>query len=180
MRVWYALSIISTYLILNNFHYATAAVLRSRSLDHVGRADDVRLKRQPSTPQSQGSLYSVPAPGSQSQDPSITSGTSSEPGLVANSPATNQGVNCSDLRTGRDNKCWEELQLTQWVEDWVDGHICYADEAFASCFLRIEGFPGLDCTGIKISACTAPQGDNLMHEPEVFYVAYNIYGEPNL
>ncbi|KAL2038857.1 hypothetical protein N7G274_008379 [Stereocaulon virgatum] len=45
-----------------------------------------------------------------------------------------------------------------------------------SCFLRLEGFPGLDCTGIKISACTAPQCVNLLHEPAVFYVAYNIYG----
>lgn len=71
----------------------------------------------------------------------------------------------------------EELKLTAWVEDWVNKNRCHTDEPFASCFLRLEGFPGLDCTGIKVSACTAPQGDHLLNTPEVFYVAYNIYGE---
>ena len=99
--------------------------------------------------------------------------------MVTNSDsvATSDEVNCTDITTGRDNKCWEELQLTKWVENWVNMNPCYTDEPFASCFLRKEGFPGLDCTGVKIDTCTAPQGDNLLKEPEIFYVAYNIYGE---
>ncbi len=137
-------------------------------------------KRQPSTPQEQWGI-SVPVPGEQSQNSTGTAGAGdgapNEPGMITNSPATDDAVDCRNLTTGRDNKCWDELKLTMWVEDWVDTNKCHADEPFASCFLRKEGFPGLDCTGIKISACTAPQGDNLLKQPEVFYVAYNIYGK---
>ena len=139
-------------------------------------------KREPATVQEQGSINTVSTPGQQTQNATSTAGkgngTDPDPGVITNpgvTPVTNE-VNCTDPTTGRDNKCWEELQLTQWVKDWVDKNPCYTGEAFASCFLRKEGFPGLDCTGIKIDACTSPQGENVLKEPEVFYVAYNIYG----
>lgn len=142
-----------------------------------------RLKRVPATIQQQGNINTVSTPGQQTQATTSTAGkgngTDPDPGVIINpaaTPASNE-VNCTDLTTGRDNKCWSELKLTQWVEDWVDTNACYTDEAFASCFLRKEGFPGLDCTGIKIDTCTSPQGDNVLKEPEVFYVAYNIYGK---
>ena len=140
-------------------------------------------KREPATIQQQGNINSVSAPGQQTQNATSTAGegngTDPEPGVITNPAATpmTNVVNCTDVTTGRDNKCWEELKLTKWVEDWVDTNACYAGEAFASCFLRKEGFPGLDCTGVKIDACTAPQGDNVLKQPEVFYVAYNIYGK---
>ena len=139
-------------------------------------------KRQPATIQQQGNIDVVSAPGQQTQNATSTvgkgNGTDPDPGVITNPGATpiSEEVNCSDPTTGRDNKCWEELKLTEWVENWVDNNRCYKGEAFASCFLRKEGFPGLDCTGIKIDACTAPQGENVLKEPEVFYVAYNIYG----
>ena len=140
-------------------------------------------KRQPATIQQQGNINVVSAPGQQTQNATSTAGkgngTDPDPGVITNPGATpiSEEVNCSDPTTGRDNKCWEQLKLTEWVENWVDDNRCYHGEAFASCFLRKEGFPGLDCTGIKIDACTAPQGDNVLKEPEVFYVAYNIYGK---
>ena len=140
-------------------------------------------KRRPATTQEQGSINAVPAPGQQTQSPTSTAGkgngTDPDPGVITNPGVTpiTQDVNCSDPTTGRDNKCWDELRLTEWVEDWIDTNACWKGEAFASCFLRKEGFPGLDCTGIKIDACTAPQGDNVLSKPEVFYVAYNIYGK---
>ena len=142
-----------------------------------------RRKREPATIQQQGNINSVSAPGQQTQNATSTAGegngTNPDPGVITNPAATpiTNVVNCTDVTSGRDNKCWEELKLTKWVEDWVDTNRCYAGEAFASCFLRKEGFPGLDCTGIKIDACTAPQGDNVLKQPEVFYVAYNIYGK---
>ena len=139
-------------------------------------------KREPATIQQQGNINVVSAPGQQTQNATSTAGkgngTDPDPGVITNPGATpiTEEVNCSDPTTGRDNKCWDELKLTEWVENWVDNNRCYQGEAFASCFLRKEGFPGLDCTGIKIDACTAPQGENVLKEPEVFYVAYNIYG----
>ena len=142
-----------------------------------------RHKRQPATVQEQGNINVVSAPGQQTQNATSTTGqgngTDPDPGVITNPAATpiTSEVNCTDPTTGRDNKCWAELRLTEWVEDWVDTNACYPGEAFASCFLRREGFPGLDCTGIKIDACTSPQGDNVLKKPEVFYVAYNIYGK---
>ena len=142
-----------------------------------------RRKRQPATIQEQGNINVVSAPGQQTQNATSTAGTENgtdpDPGVITNPAVTpiSEEVNCTDPTTGRDNKCWEELKLTAWLEDWVNSNACYEDEAFASCFLRKEGFPGLDCTGIKLDACTAPQGENVLKEPEVFYVAYNIYGK---
>ena len=140
-------------------------------------------KRQPATIQEQGNINSVSSPGQQTQNATSTAGegngTDPDPGVITNPAATpmSDEVNCTDVTTGRDNKCWGELKLTKWVEDWVNTNACHAGEPFASCFLRKEGFPGLDCTGIKIDACTSPQGENVLKEPEVFYVAYNIYGK---
>ncbi|KAL8688809.1 MAG: hypothetical protein Q9218_005374 [Villophora microphyllina] len=101
-----------------------------------------------------------------------TNGT--EPGFIPHLSVTNEQVNCSDLSTGRDNKCWNELLLTTWVENWIVGHTCYQDEGFSSCFMRQVGYPELDCTGIKLSTCTPPPVKDGM-DTRVFYVAYNIY-----
>ncbi|KAL8867078.1 MAG: hypothetical protein Q9174_005894, partial [Haloplaca sp. 1 TL-2023] len=103
-----------------------------------------------------------------------TNGTTPQPGFIPALSITRQEVNCSDLSTGRDNKCWDELQLTTWVETWIMEHTCYQDEAFASCFLRQVGYPELDCTGIKLVTCTPPTSEHGM-DTKVFYVAFNIY-----
>lgn len=155
--------------------------LPERPADLALKDSSPQRKRQPATSQEQGSINSVSTLGQQTQNASSTAGegngTNPDPGVITNPAATpiSEEVNCTDLTTGRDNKCWGELKLTQWVEDWVDTNACYKGEAFASCFLRKEGFPGLDCTGIKIDTCTSPQGENVLKQPEVFYVAYNIY-----
>ncbi|KAL9600491.1 MAG: hypothetical protein Q9219_003142 [cf. Caloplaca sp. 3 TL-2023] len=124
----------------------------------------------------------IPTATQQSQDITSTEGmigTHPQPGVIPNLSITREEVNCTDLSTGRDNKCWQELQLTNWVEDWIVGNTCYEDEAFASCFLRKVGYPELDCTGIKLATCTPPPLKPDM-DPRVFYVAYNIYGLPLL
>ena len=165
------------------FSAAGLIALPGHSTDFALQDSPARIKREPASAQEQGNINVVSTPGQQTQNATSTAGsgngTNPDPGVITNPGATpiSNEVNCTDPTTGRDNKCWEELHLSQWVEDWVDTNACYAGEAFASCFLRKEGFPGLDCTGIKIDACTAPQGENVLKEPEVFYVAYNIYGK---
>ena len=157
---------------------AGRATIYGGSFGQSSRSRNGLRMRYPSTPQEQPSI-NVPAPGLQSQNTSTTTArdtVSNIPGMVTNSAAINNEVNCRDLTTGRDNKCWNELDLTRWLEEWMEQNTCFANEPFASCFLRKEGFPGLDCTGIKINACTSPQGIDLMRKPEVFYIAYNIYG----
>ena len=170
-------------LALHVFVVDVLVALPWRSTDTSLKDSLPQRKRQPSTTQEQGSINTVSTPGEQTQNATSTTGagngTDPDPGVITNPAATpiSDEVNCTDVSTGRDNKCWTELKLTQWVEDWVDTNVCYTGEAFAACFLRKEGFPGLDCTGIKIDTCTSPQGDNVLKEPEVFYVAYNIYGK---
>ncbi|KAL8950518.1 MAG: hypothetical protein Q9222_003457 [Ikaeria aurantiellina] len=118
-----------------------------------------------------------PTTAQQSQDITdikVVNSSEVEPGVIPNLSITRDEVNCSDLSTGRDNKCWEELQLTTWVSNWIVSNTCYQDEGFSSCFLRKVGYPELDCTGIKLSTCTPPSADDGM-DTRVFYVAYNIY-----
>ncbi|KAL8835224.1 MAG: hypothetical protein Q9170_003420 [Blastenia crenularia] len=119
----------------------------------------------------------IPTASQQNQDITSTdgnSGTQPEPGVIPNLSITREEVNCTDLSTGRDNKCWQELQLTSWLENWIVGNTCYESESLASCFLRKAGYPELDCTGIKLSTCTPPPLKPDM-DPKVFYVAFNFY-----
>ena len=108
-----------------------------------------------------------------------TSGT--VPGLIGNEGNPNSRfINCSDLSTGRANKCWEELNLTQYVRDWLKNSVCAAGEGFASCYLRQNKLYAHDCSHISVSSCPAPESDALSEDPRAFYVAYNIYCELNL
>ncbi|KAL9022045.1 MAG: hypothetical protein Q9185_000786 [Variospora sp. 1 TL-2023] len=115
----------------------------------------------------------IPTTPQQSQNFNTTEGLG-QPGVVPVLSITREEVVCTNLTTGRDNKCWQELQLTDWVAKWVAGNTCHENEAFASCFLRKAGYPELDCTGIKLDTCTPPRVKKCM-DPRVYYVAYNIY-----
>lgn len=117
----------------------------------------------------------IPTATPQSQEITLNRDGEGQPGVVPNMQITNEDVDCLNLTTGRDNKCWEELQLTTWVHDWIEGHTCYETEGFSSCFLRQVGWPELDCTGIKIPSCTPPPVKP-NQDARVWYVAYNIYG----
>ncbi|KAI4107963.1 MAG: hypothetical protein LQ345_007122 [Seirophora villosa] len=115
----------------------------------------------------------IPTAPQQSQNITTTDGQG-QLGVIPNLNITREEVDCNDLSTGRDNKCWQELQLTAWVSDWIAANTCYQNEAFSSCFLRKAGYPELDCTGIKLDTCTPPSVKEGM-DPRVFYVAYNFY-----
>ncbi|KAL8977981.1 MAG: hypothetical protein Q9205_006327 [Flavoplaca limonia] len=116
----------------------------------------------------------IPTATQQSQDITLNREGEGQVGVVPNMQFTNEEVDCLNLTSGRDNKCWEELQLTTWVHNWIKNHTCYETEGFSSCFLRQVGYPELDCTGIKIPACTPPPMKR-NQDPYVWYVAYNIY-----
>lgn len=115
----------------------------------------------------------IPTAPQQSQNITTTDGQG-QLGVIPNLNITREEVDCTDLSTGRDNKCWQELRLTAWVSDWIAANTCYQNEAFSSCFLRKAGYPELDCTGIKLDTCTPPSVKEGM-DPKVFYVAYNFY-----
>ena len=116
----------------------------------------------------------IPPTPQQSQDITTTEGQG-QSGVIPHLSITREEVNCTNLSTGRDNKCWKELGLTDWVADWIFWNTCYEKEPLSSCFLRKNGYPELDCTGIKLDTCTPPPVKDGM-DPRVFYVAYNFYG----
>ena len=127
-----------------------------------------------------GNSGGVPGATTQTQNITNTAGANSNPGNGTNTQASgyivqptdsdSYYVNCSDITTGRANKCWDELQLTEFVQQWSNTHKCYEDEGFSTCYLRQNGFPSLDCSAIYPSACVAPQSDNLFANPKNFYV----------
>ena len=183
MRATKALFPLLAYLFVQILTTVSSTVLHSQSPRPASSEQLYRFKRQPSAPQDQVEILpNLAAPGQRTQSISNTSGagngTNTSPeGVEQDSPPDlSDGIDCTNITTGRDNKCWAQLNLTQWVQDWLEDNTCHPNEPFASCFLRLEGFPGLDCTGIKVSTCTAPQGDNVLKQPQIFYVAYNIYG----
>ena len=183
MRAKKVLVPLLAYLFIQILTTDSLVVLRGRSPRPAPSEQLYRFKRHPSTPQGQLEILpNLATPGQQTQSITSTSGAGNgtDPGpedITKGWPVDlSDGVDCDNVTTGRDNKCWVQLNLTQWVQEWLEDNSCHPDEPFASCFLRLEGFPGLDCTGIKINACTAPQGDNMLNKPQVFYVAYNIYG----
>lgn len=134
-----------------------------------------------------GNAAGIDGQPAQTQNTTSTAGSTggAENGTTANAPGFitlpgyvyDDEVDCKNLRTRRANKCWDELQLTQWVMDWTNENKCYHTETFSTCFLRLNGFWGLDCSQIAPNACVPPQDPNLITKPEVFYVAYNIYGK---
>lgn len=96
-------------------------------------------------------------------------------------------VNCSDPSTGMANRCWEELKLDDYISNFSKNHTCLRGEDFAACFLRNEGFPGMDCSVISRSGCGKTMWSSSGSESSVFsnyfptvegyYVANNIFSE---
>lgn len=166
------------------FHTIVTAHLLSGLMSGIGNL----VERQSGTDavNSLGETAGVGSQPSQTQNTTSTEGSTGGTGngTTANSPGfisqpgdvDDSQVVCTNLTTGRANKCWDELQLTQWVINWANDNKCYEYEGFSSCFLRLNGFWGIDCSQIAPDACVPPQDPNLATKPEVFYVAYNIYG----
>lgn len=77
-------------------------------------------KQRTSTPQQQaGLVQNVPAPSLRSQDvnstASIRNAKDPEPGFMTNGTTAiaSDGVNCHNVTTGRDNRCWADLDFSQ-------------------------------------------------------------------
>lgn len=153
---------------------------------HVGKENLIERQSGDNTGSAPGNAAGIGTQPSQTQNTTSTTGSTGGTGngTIANSPGFisqpgyvyDDQVDCRNLTTGRANKCWGELQLTEWVTNWTKRNTCYQTEGFSTCFLRHNGFWGLDCSQIAPNACVPPQDPNLITKPEVFYVAYNIYG----
>ncbi|KAI9825068.1 MAG: hypothetical protein M1832_001387 [Thelocarpon impressellum] len=85
------------------------------------------------------------------------------------------GKNCKNPKTGLDRACWDILNLSAYVENWMrttGAELCTGDISFATCFQQSLNVVGQDCTGIRHTTCTPPTNS---YSPEDYYVLYNIY-----
>ncbi|KAI9852206.1 MAG: hypothetical protein M1838_001443 [Thelocarpon superellum] len=100
---------------------------------------------------------------------------------LATHPALpNQVVDCRDPRTGVNASCWNDLNMTVWVQKWYAMHTCDSDEGFAACFLRINGMGSVNCTALNQQSCGSWLAEFVPNrDPEIFYVLTNIYGINN-
>ena len=165
-----------------------AAVTAGLALSDLDLEDGGLIERQAGddSGNSAGNAAGIASQPTQTQNTTGTEGSTGGTGngTTANSPGFisqpgivyDDEVVCTNLSTGRANKCWDELQLSQWVMNWTNENKCHEAEGFSTCFLRLNGFWGLDCSQIAPNACVPPQDPFLGTKPEVFYVAYNIYG----
>lgn len=113
--------------------------------------------------------------------------------------------NCTDPAAAWDQRCWDELDLSGWLNDPETGwnhtvricgvmentesntgaDCCKPDEPWTTCFLRLgRGGPGSDCSQINAQSCVY-QGifsPRLKPEdrPKYQYVMKNIYCESSL
>ncbi|KAI9849737.1 MAG: hypothetical protein M1838_006273 [Thelocarpon superellum] len=116
------------------------------------------------TPTSIGSRSPRPAPA-----------TTPPPSSSSAAPLAPSGVNCLDPQTGLDGACWDILNLTDYVNEWVIAQgpkWCAGGQPFATCFQRSLNVVGQDCTGIKQTTCTPPTN---IYSAQDYYVLYNIY-----
>ena len=113
-----------------------------------------------------------------------------------------QTYNCTDLAASFDYRCWNELDLSGYLNDPETGwnhtvrmcseeqsaesndgaDCCKVGEAWTTCYLRLgHGTPGQDCSQINSQFCSyqstlAPDLDPSV-KPQVQYVMKNIYCE---
>ncbi|KAG8531783.1 uncharacterized protein KY384_003419 [Bacidia gigantensis] len=84
------------------------------------------------------------------------------------------------------NMCWEVLNVTGYITDWVAFNQKQCDDetmGFADCFLYIELGGGANCSSFTgRSQCPAPDIHayaGKKHGPQAFYVAFNIWNLQN-
>ena len=175
--LYHILFLALAYPVVNVF--SLPSPFRPNNVQSLGREDMLRWPPDPAHLEKRAAApMDAPtgAPAGQSMyNEKAMNSTTTQPGVIPNLSLSREQVNCSDLSTGRDNKCWNELNLTSWVENWIIYNPCYENEGFSSCFLRKVGYPQLDCTGVKLATCTPPPVIS-SNDTRIFYVAYNIYG----
>lgn len=90
-------------------------------------------------------------------------------------------VVCTNLSTGGANRCWDELQLTQWAKTGrYNKH--YETEGFSTYFLRLNGFSGLDCSQIapqRLRSSSRPKPFDQAGSPSTLLITYTVRSEPD-
>ena len=105
--------------------------------------------------------------------------------MLANATSDQQSQ-CQDYENHQFQACWEVLNATGFIEDWVAFNQEKCDTksmGFADCFLNLETKGGVNCSDFTgLSQCPAPDARQFVgrrHAAQVYYVAFNIWNIQN-
>ena len=97
-----------------------------------------------------------------------------------------QQSQCSNYAAHQIRECWEILNVTGFIEDWVAFNQEKCDQemmGFADCFQYLEFGGGANCSSFTgRSQCPAPDASifaGRLHAAQIFYVAFNIWNIQN-
>lgn len=108
-------------------------------------------------------------------------------GTYLESSATqDQQSHCLDVAAHQYQACWEILNVTGYLQDWVSFNQDVCDEkdmGFADCFLYLEVGDGTNCTSFTgRSQCPSPSTRTFASRTngqQAYYVAFNIWNIQN-
>lgn len=95
------------------------------------------------------------------------------------SPLQTPPVNCKDLKTGIDPKCWTMLKVGDYMESWKALNVpksCKKGEAWSICFDRLATSNlKQDCTTLNSTTCEEFDPKDTYLSPQWYYGAYNTW-----
>ncbi|KAL8710170.1 MAG: hypothetical protein Q9220_005253 [cf. Caloplaca sp. 1 TL-2023] len=99
---------------------------------------------------------------------------------------SDQQQHCLNYAAHQYQVCWEVLNVTGYMEDWVRFNEQKCDDedmGFADCFLYLEVGAGVNCTAFTgRSQCSSPDSRTFsgrIHGAQTYYVAFNIWNLQN-
>ncbi|KAI4129763.1 MAG: hypothetical protein LQ338_002073 [Usnochroma carphineum] len=119
--------------------------------------------------------------------PGLTGGDPDKAGtyLVTNA-SSDQQSHCLNFAAHQYQICWEVLNVTGYLQDWVAFNQRKCDDedmGFADCFLYLEVGAGANCTSFTgRSQCPSPDSRTFtghIHGAQAYYVAFNIWNIQN-
>lgn len=103
----------------------------------------------------------------------------------ANASADQQSQ-CQDFATHQYRHCWEVLNITGFITDWVAFNQKECDTktlGFADCFLNLETHAGVNCSAFTgLSQCPSPDASDFQgrkNGAQIYYMAFNIWNIQN-
>lgn len=88
-------------------------------------------------------------------------------------------LNCSDPKTGTGSRCWDELNVANYLMLWKAKNVpnsCKEGEAWSICFDRLATTNHKqDCTQINSTECEPFDSEGHYLSPQWYYVAFNTW-----
>lgn len=118
--------------------------------------------------------------------PSVAHNPDKNGTYMLSNATSEQESQCQDFGTHQFQACWEVLNVTGFITDWVayNQEVCNTKTmGFADCFLNLETKAGVNCSDFTaLSQCPTPNARDFSgrkHGAQIYYVAFNIWNIQN-